>query len=185
MFSIVTTQAKKTKQNNINNIKKKNIIQDFFLPYNHSYSFVWNTDIKVSWKLKRRLIAAYVFCFNTVRLLSAFASLIRCDLYYIIAYSALFPLLKPNEITKLILFHIQQCFRMELISLYPNSSKMGNGGREEEGSRDKENKTVLWFEPEGLHASSLKGVILSEQPKNCFPLHYAVLTQGSEDTMPE
>lgn len=62
---------------------------------------------------------------------------------------------------------------------------MGNGGREEEGSRDKENKTVLWLEPEGLHASSLKGVIFSEQPKNCFPLHYAVLTQGSEDTMPE
>lgn len=74
---------------------------------------------------------------------------------------------------------------MELISLYPNSSKTGNRGREEEGSRDKENKTVLWLEPEGLHVSSLKGVILSEQPKNCFPLHYAVLTQGSEDTMPE
>lgn len=74
---------------------------------------------------------------------------------------------------------------MELISLYPNSSKMGNGRREQEGSRDRENKTVLWFEPEGLHASSLKGVTLSEQPKNCFPLHYAVLTQGSEDTTPE
>lgn len=42
--------------------------------------------------------------------------------------------------------------------------KKGKGGREEEGSSDKENKTVLWFEPVGLHASSPKGAILSEQP---------------------
>lgn len=61
----------------------------------------------------------------------------------------------------------------------------GEERRGEEGSRDKENKTVLWFEPEGLHASSLRGVILSELSKNCLPLHYAVLTQGSGYTMPE
>lgn len=31
LYYIVTTQVKKTKQNNIDNIKKRNLVKDFFL----------------------------------------------------------------------------------------------------------------------------------------------------------
>lgn len=63
------------------------------------------------------MTAAYVFCFNT-DCCQHLPVIIHWDLYYIITYSALFQLLTQNEI-KSILFHIQQWFRMELLSLYP------------------------------------------------------------------